>query len=196
MKLIALIELLQRLSRERGMKIYSLRDLSVISGVSKASMGMTLLRAQKQGLVFRSANTWVNRLDPPPLQELALALRSPSYVSLESALYLHGILSQSPRGALTLVTTKRPGEVETPWGLIRYFHLKSILFFGYDENRMAYAEKAWLDLVYLRGRSGRENILTETFYPRDLKLSRLREFSKNFPAWVEQISMQLRRKPA
>lgn len=177
MTIVSLIEILQNLVRDRGKRIFSLRDLAILSGSTRASVGMTLLRAQKKGLVFRTGNLWINRMDFPPLGEIGLALRSPSYISFESALYQHGILSQSPRGALTIATTKRPGRVDTPWGAIRFIHLKKSLFFGYDADRMAYPEKAWLDLVYIRGRKG-SKFFGETFYLKRLNRRRLKEFLK------------------
>lgn len=195
MKLVEFLQLLQGLAKTHGKRTFLLREIAALSGASRAATGMTLLRAQKQGLVFRLGNLWVNQLDPPPLEDVALALRSPSYISFESALYRRGILSQSPRGQLTLATPRRSGVFATPLGAIRFIHLKTELFFGYDEARMAYPEKAWLDLVYIRGRRGREGIWTEKFYPKNLNRKRLKDFSKKFPPWVAQeaqAALQLR----
>lgn len=189
MTIVRLIQMLHHLARDRGKRIFSLRDLAILSGSTRASVGMTLLRAQKKGLVFRIGNTWINCLDPPPLDDIGLALRSPSYISFESALYRHGILSQSPRGALVLATTRRPGRMDTPWGKIQFIHLKNTLFFGYDAHRVAHPEKAWLDLVYIRGRKGRREILTETFYLKGLNRRRLNEFGRRFPRWVRDFPL-------
>ncbi|HCU25192.1 MAG TPA: hypothetical protein DF383_09250 [Deltaproteobacteria bacterium] len=189
------LELVQKLiqsARDHGKKIFSLREIAALSGASRSAVAMTLLRAQKKQLVFRVANLWVNQLDPPNLTEIALSLRSPSYLSFESALYRHGILSQSPRGALTLATTKRPGEFDTPLGRIRFIHLKNSLFFGYDENRIAYPEKAWLDLIYIRGRQGREAAFSETFYLENLNQKRLKEWMEKFPDWVGGMALRQR----
>lgn len=182
MTTIQLLEILQRLARDRKKRIFRLKDLARLSGSSPASVGMTLLRAQKKGLVFRTGNLWINRLDPPPLAETALALKTPSYISFESALYQRGILSQSPRGALTAATTRRPGRFETPWGNIHFIHLKGSLFFGYDENRVAWPEKAWLDLLYIRGRKRGGAVVTETVHLKGLNRRRLGEFARRFPA--------------
>ena len=189
MNLVDFLKLLQGLAKDHAKRVFLLREIAMLSGSSRAATGMTLLRAQKKGLVFRIGNLWVNHLDPPRLIEVALALRSPSYLSFESALYQQGILSQSPRGGLTLATPRRSGIFETPLGRIRFIHLQSSLFFGFDETRTAYPEKAWLDLIYIRGRSGRDGIFTEQFYPKYLNRKRLKLFSARFLDWVEKAAL-------
>lgn len=186
MNLVDFLQILQTLAKTHGKRVFLLREIAALSGASRPATGMTLLRAQKKGLVFRVGNLWVNRADPAPLEEIALALRSPSYISFESALYRRGVLSQSPRGALTLATPRRSGSFVTPLGTIRFIHLKNDLIFGYDETRLAYSEKAWLDLVYIRGRSGRRILWTEQFYPETLNRKRLKQFAGHFPLWVRQ----------
>lgn len=191
MNQIAFMQLLQRLARDHKKKIFSLREISALASISRPAAGMLLLRASRNHLVFRARNLWVNLTDPPELIEVGLALASPSYLSFESALYHHNVLSQSPRGGLALVTTGRPRQVETPLGTIRFTHLKPGLFFGYDENRIALPEKAWLDLLYIRGRKGRSGMITETFYLRRLNRQRLRSFAARFPEWVQYLAEQI-----
>ncbi|MDO8519422.1 MAG: hypothetical protein Q7T11_04600 [Deltaproteobacteria bacterium] len=173
-----LILLLHRIRRDHGKRVFSLRDIAALAGVSRPAAGMALLAAEKRGLVGRATTLWVNLIDPPPLSELALAFSSPSYISFESALYHHHVLSQSPRGELTLATRGRSKRLSTPLGSIRFIHVKQSLFFGFDENRMALPEKAWLDLLYIRRRMGMKPLLTERFYPERLNRRRLALFSK------------------
>lgn len=45
-----------------------------------------------------------------------------NYISLESALSLHGIISQIPIDHLTVMTTGRKKLLETPWGTIEFTH--------------------------------------------------------------------------
>ena len=87
---------------------------------------------------------------------LANELQRPSYVSLESALSFYGLIPEAVP-VTTSVTTGRPGTFDTPLGRFRYRHLRSEAFFGYrrmavlrgQEARVAEAEKALLDLIYL-----------------------------------------------
>ena len=181
-----LAKLLQKMAREHDKRIFTLREIAALAGISRPAAGMLLLRAEKNGVVARVVNCWINRSDPPDLSDLAFALASPSYLSFESALYRHGLLSQSPRGGLTVAVTGRPRVVESPWGSIRFIHLQRPLFFGFDSNRIAFPEKAWLDLLYIRGRRRATRGWTEEFYPERLNRRRLRSYQKKFPGWVQK----------
>jgi hypothetical protein len=162
--------------------------MSSLRGEPRTGTAMTLLRAARKGVVGRAGNLWVNLMDPPELLEVALSLVSPSYLSFESALHRHGVISQAPRGAMTMATTRRPRLFETPLGAIRFFHLKPTLFFGFDERRIAPAEKAWLDLLYLRGLRGRKNMITEKVYFENLDRKVMRKAARRFPPWVRALS--------
>lgn len=104
--------------------------------------------------VYLLARPW-RRVEPHPFL-VANELQRPSYVSLESALSHHGLIPEAVP-VTTSVTTGRPGAFDTPVGRFRYRHLHDEAFFGYrrapvfrdQETRVAEAEKALLDLVYL-----------------------------------------------
>ncbi|MBI4209507.1 MAG: hypothetical protein HY538_07370 [Deltaproteobacteria bacterium] len=192
MMLIDFIQFLREISRKHHKRIFLLREIVALTGESPASIGMTLLRAQKKGLVTRVKKYWINQMDPPQLEELAFTLASPSYISFESALYRHQILSQSPRGGLTVATRSRPRCITTSLGTLQLIHLKPALFFGYDSNRVALPEKAWLDLLYIRGLQGRKGVISEKFYLEHLNQKRLVRFEKKFPAWVRQLRKSLK----
>jgi len=184
MTLIRLVRLLQDLSRNHKKKVFTLKEIAALGHESPPSAAMTLLRAAEKGLVARVGNLWLNLTDPPDLLEVALSLASPSYLSFESALYRHGLLSQAPRGAFTIATTGRSRLLQTPFGSIQLIHLKSPLFFGFDDRRIAFPEKAWLDLLYIRGRQGRKQLLSEEFYPEGLDKRRLKKMARKFPVWL------------
>ena len=185
MTILDLIQTLSTLAKNHRKRVVTLAELSRLASQSPAALAMTLLRAQKKGVVGRAGNVWLNLMDRPAPEEVAFALDSPSYISFESALYHRGVLSQSPRGALTVATRGRPREVTTPVGTIRFLHLKGDLFFGYDKERVALAEKAWLDMLYLRRRKGEG--LPETMYPEALNRKRLKEFARAFPRTIQRL---------
>ena len=176
MTLIELVKILQTFAKDHQKKTFHLKEVASFAGVSQAATGMTLLRAARKGLLWRVKNVWINPMHPPSLEELGLALVSPSYVSFESALNHHHILSQSPRGGVTLATTGRSQSIPTPLGKISAIHLKESLFWGFDLERMALPEKAWLDLLYIRKKKGEK--LSEVFYSDLLNHKRLKEFRK------------------
>lgn len=115
------------------------------------------------------------RRRPHPF-EIANLLVRPSYVSLESALSLRGMLPEAVF-ATTSVTTSRPAVYETQLGAFTFRHLAQGMFWGYSTERLGLAddaqafvarpEKALLDLLYLR--SGAD---TPAFL-RQLRLTRL-----------------------
>ena len=91
----------------------------------------------------------VNRLAVPEL----LTSPFPSYISLQTALYHHGMISQIP--ALTYaVSLARTRRYNTPVGTVSIHHVEPEFFFGYDLNesgivKIATPEKALVDLCYL-----------------------------------------------
>jgi len=95
------------------------------------------------------------KVDPEPFT-VANALKSPSYVSLQSALSWYGLIPEFVP-VTTSVTTARPQVIETPLGRFEYRHVKTGMFQGYERVRVssvqdafvASAEKAILDLVHL-----------------------------------------------
>lgn len=181
MKTIELTKIIRKLAADHGKRVFTLRDVVACSGESAPSVAMALLRLKKHGVVDRIGSLWINMLDRPAAEEVAFSLRAASYVSFESALYEKGILSQSPRGILALATTGRPGRVRTPVGEIEFVHLKPTLFFGYDERRIAYPEKALLDLAYIRTKRGLGALPGMTFYFEELDRRRFAEFAGKFP---------------
>lgn len=191
---VELVRLLQRLVRDHKKRVFTLREIASLAGISQPAAGMILLRAERKGLVSRVTNCWFDRLNPPELLELAFSLVSPSYLSFESALYHHGILSQSPRGALTLATTERPRKIETPLGNIQFIHLKPSLFFGYDAHRVAYPEKAWLDFLYIHRHKDATYTPTVELYEDRLNRKQLHHYGKKFPKWLQR-ELLLQQKP-
>lgn len=175
---------LRMLSAHYGKRLFRLKELAVLAGESAPSVGMTLIRAARAGIVSRVGNYWINMLEPPTLEEVALALKPVSYVSFESVLYKSGALSQSPRGGLSLATTGRSARIRTPLGDITYTHIAKPIFFGFNDRREALPEKAFLDLIYIRMRRGTFKEMTEVLYPDVLDPHRLRQFARRFPGYV------------
>ena len=90
-----------------------------------------------------------------PAAQVANYLIRPSYVSLEYALALAGLIPETVH-VVQSVTTKRPAAFDTVLGHFRYHYVKPTWFFGYDERDVpggrafvARPEKALLDLFHL-----------------------------------------------
>jgi predicted transcriptional regulator of viral defense system len=88
---------------------------------------------------------------------IANYIYTPSYVSLEYAMYHYGLIPENVY-EMTSVTTVKTARFENHYGVFSYSNVKPDLFFGYtaqkDENDMQFViaepEKAFLDFVYLR----------------------------------------------
>jgi len=118
-----------------------------------------LVEWQQKGYVQKLRNRYYRFTDEEINEEYlfycANEIYSPSYVSLESALSLHGFI---PEGVfqITSCTTLKTNAFETPIGHFSYRNIKSDLFFGYhlqqwDDHHYAIAgpEKTILDYLYL-----------------------------------------------
>ncbi|MFZ3080461.1 MAG: hypothetical protein WA109_12340 [Bellilinea sp.] len=99
----------------------------------------------------------------PPYQKVrphpflvANRLQRASYVSLQSALALYGLIPESVNITVS-VTAGRPERLVNPLGIFEFRHIKSNLLYGYQmtdlggQNALvATPTKALLDLVYLQ----------------------------------------------
>ncbi len=70
---------------------------------------------------------WFDAASPnsvPAIEEIAAALRVGefNYIGMESAASLWSVISQIPTGRITVVTTGREGEFDTPFGTIEFVH--------------------------------------------------------------------------
>jgi predicted transcriptional regulator of viral defense system len=150
-----------------------------------------LTRQENRGLaerVFR--NIYLNKLAVGySARDFVNAIDPRSYISLDSALLEWGVSSQSPIG-LTCVTTSQPRTIRTASILIEFRKVNEDLFWGFAERKGRYgvykiaeAEKALLDWVYLRLKSGAPVQLDELEFQR-LNVSKLLEIAKKFPRSV------------
>jgi predicted transcriptional regulator of viral defense system len=118
-----------------------------------------LTRALQNGLVERIARgVYINAFlkNRPEVEEVACFLRTPSYISCEWALNLHGILLQSPLVCTLLTLSTAVGSarnVQYSGVTIEFSHLAAHLFTGFEARdgfNLALPEKALLDTIYLR----------------------------------------------
>ena len=86
---------------------------------------------------------------PTSKVEIARALYSPAYVSLEWALHEHGLIPDVVF-AVTLVSPRGKRRFVTPAGEFIYHKIKQKLFCGFDpDSLLATPEKALVDYFYL-----------------------------------------------
>ena len=179
--------LLHALSRILAMHVpvFSTSDAAVQLGVpnGNASVMLARLAASRQVIRLRRG-VWAleDSVDPLALPE-CLTAPFPAYVSLQSALYLHGMISQIPAVtyAISLARTRR---YSTPLGTVSIHHVQPSFFFGFEAagragGRLATPEKAMVDFLYLApARSKLFRALPELEWPRGFRVRIARSIVK------------------
>jgi predicted transcriptional regulator of viral defense system len=155
-------EAFARLQRLKS-PVVATADAAAAFGQSTYAASKTLSRLAKSGLVtaVRHGTWWVGAsADPYRLPEY-LTAPMPSYLSLQTALHLRGMVEQIPEVfyAISLARTQR---IATRAGVFSVHHIAPELFGGFEETtggvKLATAEKALFDLAYLSG--GRSRLFT------------------------------------
>jgi predicted transcriptional regulator of viral defense system len=176
------IEALRRL-KTLGTPGFETRDAAVLLGVTPSNANMILRRLARSGLLTHlSRGRWladpdVNRFALPEL----ICAPYPAYVSLQSALFHHGVIEQV-LAVIYAVTLARPRRVRTPLGVVSFHRMPPELFTGFeveDANgaKIATGEKALFDLLYLApGRSRLFATLPELEIPRRFHWSELQKY--------------------
>ena len=117
---------------------------------------------------------------------IANFLRTPSYISFETALNHHGILSQFAY-EISSATPRKTGEKVIDNKLYTYIHLQKSLYWGYfkqDDYLIAEPEKALLDQLYLHIKGLRGYALDE--YDLELiNVKKLKDYLALMPKMVQ-----------
>jgi predicted transcriptional regulator of viral defense system len=176
-----------------GVPVIRTAEAAAALRVTPKAASMALGRLANAGLLSRiRSGVWLvgsASIDRYAIVE-ALTAPLPSYVSLQTALYLHGMIEQVPTVvyAVTLGETER---VETSIAVYSFHHIAPELFDGFDvrpdSTKIATPEKALFDMAYFSG--GRTRLfarLPELELPKRLREKRLRD-------WTARISAPRRR---
>src|SRR5512143_2468783 len=133
--------------------VFTTANAAILLGVSNGHASVILARLAVSGQLIRlRRGVWAKAggVDPLALPEY-LTAPFPAYVSLQSALYLHGMISQVPAVtyAVSLARTRR---CTTPMGTVSVHHVQPSFFFGFEDaghgGRLATPEKALVDFLY------------------------------------------------
>jgi len=138
-----------------GQPVFRTADVMTALDVRKSHASKLLARLAQHGHVLRlKRGLWTLAEGFEPLALVPhVTAPFPSYVSLQSALYYHDMISQIPE-IIYCVSLARAWTYETPLATISVHHVQGSFFFGYEETgkqhvRMALPEKALLDILYL-----------------------------------------------
>lgn len=162
-------------------------DAAAALGLSASGASITLSRLAKAGLIrrVRSGTWWIGEgPDPLRLPEF-LTAPLPTYVSLLSALSIHGMIEQLPQVTFA-VSLARSQRITTSVGVVSVHHIDPELFGGFvtlpSGVKLATPEKALFDLAYLSGgRSRRFASLPELELPARFRRRQLKH-------WINRIA--------
>ncbi len=141
--------------RDTGAVALGTADVAALLGMNSSHASKVMERLCGASEVVRlKRGVWgfSDRLEPLRLPE-HLTSPLPCYVSLQSALFYHGIISQIPE-VVYAVSTARTRRWVTPLATVSIHHLNPLFFFGFEtvgngSIKMATPEKALLDCLYL-----------------------------------------------
>jgi predicted transcriptional regulator of viral defense system len=196
------LEALQKI-QQLGVPAFETRDISALLRVTPANASVLLSRLASRGFVRHLARgRWSigaqrNREQLPE----QVAAPSPAYVSLQSALFRHGLIEQIPE-VIYAVTLGRARRVQTPDGTVSLHRMPSQLFGGFetteDGAKVATSEKALFDLLYLSPTRTRLFVhLPEIEFPKSFRWPEVRRWTKKIAGksrrtFVEQRLAALR----
>ena len=165
-----------------GIPVFQTSDAAAYLGVGGAHASKLLARLAASGHLARlGRGRWgfKDRIDLFALPEY-LTSPYPSYVSLQSALCHHGMISQIPSViyAVSIARTKTHG---TALGPVSVHHIDPSFFFGYQpaakgSGKIATPEKALIDFLYLSpARTRLFQALPELEFPAGFKVNEARK---------------------
>jgi len=140
---------------EMNVAVSKTSDAVACLNIDSSHASKLLSRLSMSGhLVHLRRGLWAFRDKVEPLAlPVYLTDPFPSYVSLQSALYYHDMISQIP--AITYaVSIGRTKRHDTPLGVVSVHHVHPSFFFGFETvgkriAKMATPEKALIDFFYL-----------------------------------------------
>lgn len=138
-----------------ALPVFTTNDISGYLNISKANASTILARLERAGHLIRiKRGSWVlsGSINPFTLAE-HLTFPFPAYISLQSALYFHRMISQIP-DRVFVVSPARTRSYHTKMGVYSIHHVAPSFFIGFDSDRssgskIAVPEKALLDFFYL-----------------------------------------------
>jgi len=168
--------------------VFSTADVTLRTGMTLSNVSRDLANLETQGMVTRiRRGLWAVSSHPDFSQYAVVPQvfteRPGGYVSLLSALDLHGMIDQIPRAVHVVTTAQRP-VLNTSVATYEFHRIHVDLFGGFKPYRrtgnfdIATAEKAVFDTLYFSARKGRRfAFLPEVELPADFSVSEVERWT-------------------
>ena len=187
------MEVLKRL-KQLNQTCLETRSVAAFLNLTTASASKILQRLSEHHHllhIHRGLWTFPEKLDPLILPEY-LTAPFPSYISLQTALYHHGMISQLPTViyAVSLAKTKKFATIA---GEFSIHHLDAHFFFGFEllPNsliKMATPEKALIDILYLSPAKTRLfRSLPEIEFPKNFNMKTAQSIIARIPSHRRRV---------
>ncbi len=185
MKLIEAYTALRKLNSP----VFLTKDVAAYFKISVNHANKLLSRIAEAKQIIRIKHaTWAFPDIEPLILPTLLTDPFPSYVSLQTALYFHGMISQIP-SIIYAVSLARTRTHHTPIATVSIHHLQPSFFFGYSETenndllKIATPEKALIDLFYLGPAKSRLfHTLPEIELPKKFNIRNANQIIKKIPS--------------
>ena len=145
--------------------VFATSEVAELTGSAPSNVSRDLGRLEEEGMITRIRRGIWAIVHHPDFSPYAVVPHlfdgeEAGYVSLLSALNLHGMIDQIPR-VVQVITTLQRSQLQTPAGTYEFHQMKAELFDGFGPYRgggifdIATPEKALFDTMYLSARRGR-----------------------------------------
>ena len=151
------MSLLEMQTKLKALKVPVIQtsDASACLRITRQHASQALGRLAKANVVFPIARglwAFTDSADSLTFPEY-LTAPFPAYISLQTALYYHGVISQVP-DVVYAVSIARTRRYKNQLGVISIHHMAPEFFFGFEvvgehQIKIASVEKALLDILYL-----------------------------------------------
>ena len=164
MRIVDIIKII----RKSGVKIVSLPDLGKLLDIEKDNTSYKIAEklVAEKFLLRLKKGVYLSSFNPPDSFEIANAMYTPSYISLESALNYYGILPQFPY-SVTSVSPKKSKKILIDETEFEYVQISHKLYWGFRrevQTIIASPEKALLDMIYIASKGLRRIEFEELDY--------------------------------
>lgn len=190
--------------RKRRLHVFSPLDIVRLFGWSPTAVRFLLHRYAKRGIVLKlRKGLYALAGVAIPDTYLANRLYEPSYVSLESALSIHGVIRETVY-SVTSITARRTRRFGALGREFLYHQVQPRAFAGYSAMKrgdftslVALPEKALVDHYYLAIRGGRRPLDVDRLRLADLSAHSLRKYARlyNNKRLTQEIETLITRLP-